>query len=86
MKGFALIERNFQIKGGEIDLIMQKDEIFVFFEVRYRRTELYGHPLDTMSVGKKRTLRRAILMYITKHKIDPEKVRVDFIGLMPNTT
>ena len=65
---------------------MQKDQIFVFFEVRYRKTELYGHPLDTMNVSKKRTLKRAILIYIAKHKIDPEKVRVDFIGLMPNAT
>ena len=65
---------------------MQKEGIFIFFEVRYRKTELYGHPLDTMSVSKKRTLKRVILIYMAKRKIDPEKVRVDFIGLMPNAT
>ena len=33
-KGFAIIERNWRTKGGEIDIIAYKDETLVFVEVK----------------------------------------------------
>lgn len=34
---------------------------------------------------KRRALRRTAFMYIHKNKIDPDMIRIDFIGIMPNT-
>lgn len=36
-KGLKLVEKNFNCRVGEIDLIMQDDNNLVFIEVRYRR-------------------------------------------------
>ena len=33
-KGFEIIERNFRIRSGEIDIIAQKEELLVFAEVK----------------------------------------------------
>ena len=33
-KGFAIIERNWRTKGGEIDIIAYKNDILVFVEVK----------------------------------------------------
>lgn len=33
-QGYAIIERNFRVRGGEIDIIAGKDEVLVFVEVK----------------------------------------------------
>jgi len=83
-KGYTLLERNFQIKGGEIDIIMNDEDFTIFIEVKYRKNENFWHPLDTFSVTKKRAMKRTVMLYIHKNKIDLEKIRIDFIGIMPN--
>ena len=83
-KKYTIIDRNYQVKGGEIDIIMWGWGLTIFVEVKYRKNEDYGHPLDTFSVEKKRAMKRTIMLYVAKNKIDLEKVRIDFIGIMPN--
>ncbi len=63
---------------------MREDQVIVFIEVKYRKNEDYGHPLDTFSMAKRRAMKRTIMLYINKNKIDLELVRIDFIGIMPN--
>ena len=84
-KWYRTIERNYQVKWGEIDIIMMDWSITVFIEVKYRKNEDYGHPLDTFSMIKRRAMKRTIMLYINKNKIDLEKIRIDFIGIMPNS-
>ena len=85
-KGYRIIERNYQIKWGEIDIIMERDDITIFVEVKYRKDESHGHPLDTFTIAKRRAMKRTIMLYINKNIIDLEKIRVDYIGIMPNDT
>ncbi len=33
-KGYSIIERNFRIRSGEIDIILEKDDLLVFAEVK----------------------------------------------------
>jgi putative endonuclease len=84
-KWLQVIERNYQIKWGEIDIIARDGDFFVFVEVRYRRDDSHGHPLDTFGVMKRRALRRTAFMYVHKYKIDPDMMRIDFIGIMPKS-
>ena len=53
------------------------------FEVRYRMNELHGHPLDTFGKMKRRALRRTAFFYTQKHGINPDNLRIDFLGIMP---
>ncbi|MBC7503513.1 YraN family protein [Candidatus Gracilibacteria bacterium] len=83
-KGYQIIDRNYQIKGGELDIVMGEGELTIFVEVKYRKNEAYGHPLDTFTWAKRRAMKRTIMLYSHKNKIDLEKIRIDFIGIMPN--
>ena len=47
--GFRLREKNYRHKKGEIDIIVQKDNLLVFAEVKYRRTERFGYPEEFVS-------------------------------------
>ena len=83
-KWYTLIERNYQIKWGEIDIIMQDAMLTIFVEVKYRKNEDHWHPLDTFSWAKRRAMKRTIMLYVNKNKIDLENIRIDFIGIMLN--
>ena len=49
-KGMVLVTRNFRCKHGEIDLIMKDGSVFVFVEVKTRRSRLYGEPIEAVTV------------------------------------
>ena len=74
---------NYTIKGGEIDIIAEDGETTVFVEVRYRFDESHAHPLDTFGVIKRRILKRSVMFYMGKYGISEDRVRIDFIGIMP---
>lgn len=60
-KGLSLVVRNFRIRSGEIDLIMDdpgetgqnsEDSTLVFVEVRFRNTDDYGTAAESVSRKK----------------------------------
>lgn len=55
-KGYRLLVKNYTIHGGEIDLIMEKGEEIVFVEVKTRRNDHYGTPLESISPQKKKRI------------------------------
>lgn len=82
-KGFQIIERNFSVVGGEIDIIAKSlENIFVFFEVKYRKNLAFWHPLESITHKKKQSLRRAIIAYANKKQIDLDDCRLDVIGII----
>ena len=67
-KGLILLDRNFRTKMGEIDLIMQEDNMLVFVEVRYRKTNLFGSPVESVDRRKQIKLIKTAECYLASHK------------------
>jgi putative endonuclease len=55
-RGLVLLERNFRVAGGEIDLIMSDGDVIVFVEVRARRSGEVMHPAESIDRRKQRRL------------------------------
>ena len=82
-KGFNLIFQNYRKKWGEIDIIMEKDKILHFVEVKTVSRKSYGNkfeqeinnyrPEDNMHPWKLKRLQRAIQTYLLEKykKEDP---------------
>ncbi len=45
-KGYQVRDRNYRYQRAEIDLIVQKDQLLVFVEVKYRTSTTFGYPED----------------------------------------
>ncbi|MEG1496295.1 MAG: YraN family protein [Clostridiales bacterium] len=73
-RGFKLKEKNFLIRGGEIDLIMEKDEKIIFVEVKTRTDKSFGSPLESITEAKKRHLIHTAQVYLHKHDLDDADV------------
>lgn len=86
-QGVKLVEKNYNCRSGEIDLIMQDKQALVFVEVRYRNKNDYGTALDSVDQHKIKKLILAANHYISTHQVD-QPMRFDVIGfdasLKPN--
>ena len=67
-KGFVIIERNYYAgKIGEIDLIVRRENLVVFAEVKTRNTNTYGGGIYSITQSKKKSLRRSAEYFLTKN-------------------
>lgn len=64
-KGYKIIFSNFEInKKGEIDIIAIKDNSIYFAEVKYRKSDKYGDPLEAIGSYKLNRIYKAIDYYL----------------------
>ncbi len=77
--GLKLIESNFTVKGGEIDLIMHQGDTLVFVEVRYRQESEAA--LTSVDAHKCRRIARAAARYLQTHKGNYSACRFDLVAL-----
>ncbi|MDX1266404.1 MAG: YraN family protein [Oceanisphaera sp.] len=72
-QGFRLLERNYQCKLGEIDLVMSTGSTLVFVEVRYRKNSLFGGAAASVTPAKQQRLRRAAYSYMQSKGLNESK-------------
>jgi putative endonuclease len=68
-KGFTIVCRNWTCRWGEIDLIAEKENTLAFVEVKYRTNHTNGHPSESMTYYKRKSLQRSINMFLSKNYI-----------------
>ncbi|MFN2590922.1 MAG: YraN family protein [Actinomycetota bacterium] len=56
-RGFELVARNWRCPLGELDLVLRRDRLLVFCEVKTRRGTALGPPYEAVHVAKQRKLR-----------------------------
>lgn len=65
--GLYLLVRNYRLRTGEIDLIMQDGAVIVFVEVRYRKTKRYGGALASINYEKQKRIIQTASHYLQYH-------------------
>lgn len=64
--GLTEIERNYRVRGGEIDLVMRDGEHLVFVEVRYRSRGDFGGAAASVTSAKQARLALAAEHYLQR--------------------
>jgi putative endonuclease len=62
--GARVVERNFRIRGGEIDLICRDGKVLVFVEVRLRTRSDFGGAAASITTSKQRRIILAAQHYL----------------------
>lgn len=81
LKGYKILERNFLIKGGELDIIAEKNDELVVVEVKTRKNDKYGAPKEAIDRYKISHIAYATKVYINKMGFFDKKVRFDVIEI-----
>ena len=61
--GYKLVKRNFSTPFGEADIVMEKDGITVFVEVKARSSDLFGEPKDAVGYRKQEKYKKIAQYY-----------------------
>ena len=80
-KGYRIIKRNWTCRWGEIDAIGEKDKTLVFFEVKIRSSNFFGHSSESISYFKKKHLKRSIDFYLAQCDKEYKGFRFDVVCL-----
>lgn len=72
-KGYKILRRNYTVKGGEIDIIAEKDGIIAFVEVKTRTPDPLVNGFEAVTKSKKRLIIRAAeeYSYRNPHELQP---------------
>ena len=84
-KGYTILNRNYYICHGEIDIIAKDGDCTVFVEVKTRRSDKYGSGLEAITASKKRSLIRAAETYAAENGLLQTPMRFDVILITGET-
>lgn len=70
-RGLKVLERNWRVRGGEIDLICEEKETLVFVEVRLRGNAAFGGAAASITPAKQRRIILAARHYLTGKRERP---------------
>lgn len=83
--GFAVLGRNVRLGRLELDLIVRRNDLLVFCEVRARRHDRFVAPAATMDARKVARVRQAAAQWLRTHRPGALDVRFDVAAVVFDT-
>ena len=78
--GYEILERNKHFsKLCEIDIIAKIKNKVIFVEVKTRKTNSFGTPLEAITKTKYNNIKTGVLSYLSENKI--KSYQIDVIGI-----
>jgi putative endonuclease len=81
-QGYKIIERNFRLPFGQIDIIAKEKNTLCFIEVKARRNISFGLPKEAVSSTKQKKILKVALAYLKQKGFLNKKVRFDVISIL----
>jgi putative endonuclease len=81
---FKIVDRNFHVKFGEIDIIAYDNDTLCFIEVRSKFDSTLGHPAATVNIKKQQTIRKIAEYYIIQNRLFDISIRFDVATIVWN--
>lgn len=79
--GYKILDRNFRIRGGEIDIVAVEKNTLVIVEVKTRTSHQFGLPEESITAYKLKFLERAAKFYRSTRKNLPLAERIDVVTI-----
>lgn len=80
-KGYHILERNYQVPCGEIDLILEDRLQVIFVEVKSRVSAKYGLPQEAITYHKRRQIIRVAKWYLREKDCLDREIRFDVLAI-----
>ncbi|MBI2597014.1 YraN family protein [Candidatus Daviesbacteria bacterium] len=79
--GYKILERNYRIRGGEIDIVCLDQDYLVFVEVKTRYSHEYGLPKESITSWKIKALLKTAQFYLQKANWENKGYRLDLVTI-----
>ena len=78
-QGFEIRARNWRAGRKEIDLIVSREKLLIFVEVKSSTTKKFGHPAERVDRRKQNNLIEAARQYLLAENIKDYDLRFDVV-------
>ena len=76
--GYTILERNYRLRIGEVDIIARDKEYLVFIEVKTRRSKTFGSPFEAVDTRKQQQIIQVASVYVRGKEVP---VRFDVVAV-----
>jgi len=81
-KGYAILEKNYKCKIGEIDVIARRNGRLAFVEVKTRTGTGFGMPQEAVDRKKQEKIFKLAEWYIKEKKLETIPVAFDVVAVL----
>jgi putative endonuclease len=76
-RGYRVLDRNWRVRAGEIDLVCTSGDVVVFCEVKTRTSPRFGRGLEAVDRRKQQRIRAVALQWLDRAPGHYDQVRFD---------
>jgi putative endonuclease len=80
-RGYAILDRRYRTRFGEIDIVAEDGDTVVFVEVKARATREFGTAAEAVTLYKQRRLTAMALDYLARHRLTERPCRFDVVAI-----
>lgn len=80
--GWVVLARNFRVGHREVDLVARRGEVVAFVEVKTRAGLGYGHPLEAITLRKRREIQLVATIWVERHGKPDDIYRYDAVAVL----
>jgi putative endonuclease len=80
--GYEILDRNWRCRQGELDLVVHRDRVLVFCEVKTRSSDRFGAPIEAITREKRQRIRVLAGRWLDEHKPVVREVRFDVASVL----
>jgi putative endonuclease len=81
-RGFRLVARNWRSRIGELDLVVAREGLVVFCEVKARSAATLGSPFEAVTARKQRRVRALAEAFLASTGMRADAFRFDVASVM----
>jgi putative endonuclease len=82
--GYEILDRNWRVREGELDLVVRDAGAVVFCEVKTRRGDAFGLPEEAVTGRKQQRLRMLAGQWLAAHAASAPSYRFDVAAVRPD--
>ena len=81
-RGWRVVQRRFRSGHRDIDLVVEREGMVAFVEVKARRGDRFGDPVEAVNWRKQKELGRSARVWVDRHGRPYDAYRFDVIGVL----
>lgn len=81
-QGWHIVQHRFRSGRRDVDLVVRTGNVVAFVEVKARRGQEFGSPVDAVDHRKQRELGRAARVWVDRFGSDAMTYRFDVLGVL----
>lgn len=82
--GCKIMDRNYRVRMGEIDIVARCKNTLLFVEVKTRMSSAFAQPYEAVGFRKRRSLKTAAKLYVQERNVRDMEFRFDVISITLN--